>query len=48
MAEISLFQKLYKCYVDTDASLVEINPLVLTSDEKIVALDAKFNFDNNK
>ena len=44
---ISLFQKLYKCYVDTDASLVEINPLVLTSDEKIVALDAKFNFDNN-
>ena len=43
----SLFQKLYKCYVDTDASLVEINPLVLTSDEKIVALDAKFNFDNN-
>ena len=44
---VSLFQKLYKCYVDTDASLVEINPLVLTSDEKIVALDAKFNFDNN-
>ena len=44
---MSLFQKLYKCYVDTDASLVEINPLVLTSDEKIVALDAKFNFDNN-
>ncbi len=44
---ISLFQNLYKCYVGTDASLVEINPLVLTSDKKIIALDAKFNFDNN-
>ena len=44
---VSLIQKLYKCYVDTDASLVEVNPLVLTSDEKIIALDAKFNFDNN-
>ena len=31
----------------TDASLVEINPLVLTADEKIIALDAKFNFDGN-
>ena len=44
---VSLFQNLYKCYVGTDASLVEINPLVLTSDKKIIALDAKFNFDNN-
>ena len=44
---VSLIQKLYKCYLDTDASLVEVNPLVLTSDEKIIALDAKFNFDNN-
>ena len=44
---VSLFQSLYKCYVSTDASLVEINPLVLTSDKKIIALDAKFNFDNN-
>jgi succinyl-CoA synthetase beta subunit len=44
---VSLIQKLYKCYVETDASLVEVNPLVLTSDEKIIALDAKFNFDNN-
>ena len=44
---IYLLQKLYKCYVDTDASLVEINPLVLTSDDRIIALDAKFNFDNN-
>ena len=44
---VSLLQKLYKCYVDTDASLVEINPLVLTSNDSIIALDAKFNFDNN-
>ncbi len=44
---LNLLQKLYKCYVDTDASLVEINPLVLTSDDSIIALDAKFNFDNN-
>ena len=44
---LNLLQKLYKCYVDTDASLVEINPLVLTSDDSIMALDAKFNFDNN-
>ena len=44
---VKLLQKLYKCYVDTDASLVEINPLVLTSDDSIIALDAKFNFDNN-
>ena len=44
---VNLLQKLYKCYVDTDASLVEINPLVLTSDDSIMALDAKFNFDNN-
>ena len=44
---VNLLQKLYKCYVDTDASLVEINPLVLTSNDSIIALDAKFNFDNN-
>ena len=44
---VKLFIKLYKCYMKTDASLVEINPLVLTADEKIVALDAKFNFDGN-
>lgn len=41
------FQKLYKTYWDTDASLVEINPLILTAQGNIVALDAKFNFDSN-
>ncbi len=38
---------LYKVFWQTDASLVEINPLILTRDNKIIALDAKFNFDDN-
>jgi succinyl-CoA synthetase beta subunit len=42
-----VFQKLYKCYMDTDASLVEINPLILEGNGSIKALDAKFNFDSN-
>ncbi|MGH8812911.1 MAG: ADP-forming succinate--CoA ligase subunit beta [Advenella sp.] len=41
------FQKLYKAYWDTDSSLAEINPLILTGSGDIVALDAKFNFDSN-
>ena len=41
------FMKMYSCYQATDASLVEINPLVLTRDGHIQALDAKFNFDDN-
>ncbi|PLC52518.1 ADP-forming succinate--CoA ligase subunit beta [Pollutimonas nitritireducens] len=41
------FQKLYKAYWDTDASLAEINPLILTNSGDIIALDAKFNFDSN-
>jgi len=41
------FKKLYKAFWDTDASLAEINPLVLTSQSKVVALDAKLNFDDN-
>ena len=44
---VSLFLKLYDCYKKTDATLVEINPLVLTTDEKVFALDAKLNFDGN-
>ncbi|TXL66382.1 ADP-forming succinate--CoA ligase subunit beta [Zeimonas arvi] len=38
---------LYKAFWDTDASLAEINPLILTGDGKVVALDAKLNFDAN-
>jgi succinyl-CoA synthetase beta subunit len=44
---IKVFQNMYACYNGTDASLIEINPLVLTTDDEIVALDAKFNFDDN-
>ena len=42
-----VFKNLYKTYWDTDASLVEINPLILEGNGKIKALDAKFNFDPN-
>ena len=44
---LKVFIKMYKCYMGTDASIVEINPLVLTETDEIVALDAKFNFDGN-
>ena len=44
---VDVLQKLYKCYMETDASLVEINPLILESNGNIKALDAKFNFDPN-
>ncbi|AGF46764.1 succinyl-CoA synthetase beta subunit [Candidatus Kinetoplastibacterium desouzaii TCC079E] len=43
----SEFIKLYKAYWDTDASLVEVNPMILTGDGNIISLDAKFNFDSN-
>ena len=42
-----VFQKLFACYMQTDASLVEINPLNCDSKGNIIALDAKFNFDSN-
>jgi succinyl-CoA synthetase beta subunit len=44
---VDLFAKLYKCYMDTDAALVEINPLNRDSKGNLTALDAKFNFDSN-
>jgi succinyl-CoA synthetase beta subunit len=44
---VSIFLKMYNCYVSTDASLLEVNPLVKTKDDHIIALDAKFNFDSN-
>lgn len=43
----SIFQKLYKLFVETDASLAEINPLILTPDKKVIAIDAKMTFDDN-
>jgi succinyl-CoA synthetase beta subunit len=42
-----VFGKLYACYMATDASLAEINPLILEGNGNIKALDAKFNFDSN-
>ena len=44
---VDVCQKLYKCYMETDASLVEINPLNRDGKGNIIALDAKFNFDSN-
>jgi len=44
---IDVFKKLYQCYMDTDCSLAEINPLILEGNGNIKALDAKFNFDSN-
>ncbi len=44
---VEFLMGLYKVFWQTDASLVEINPLILTRDNKIIALDAKFNFDDN-
>ena len=43
----SLIKSIYKMFIDTDANLVEINPLILTKDNNIVCLDAKMNFDDN-
>ena len=43
----SIFKKMYECYQSTDASLLEVNPLIETNDKQIIALDSKFNFDGN-
>ena len=44
---IDVLKKLYRCYMETDASLAEINPLILEGNGNIKALDAKFTFDSN-
>jgi succinyl-CoA synthetase beta subunit len=46
-AAVDVLKRLYTCYMDTDASLAEINPLILEGGGGIKALDAKFNFDSN-
>ena len=43
----TVFRSLYRCFDECDASLAEINPLVLTGDNRVIALDAKLNFDDN-
>ena len=45
--QIKLIKYLYKILVEKDASLIEINPLIITKNEKIICLDAKMNFDDN-
>ncbi len=42
-----LLSNIYKAFIDTDMSLLEINPLVVTKDKKLICLDAKTDFDNN-
>lgn len=44
---VDILTKLYKCYMDTDASLVEINPMILEGNGGVKCIDAKFNFDAN-
>jgi len=44
---VTVLQGLYRAFVEKDAMLAEINPLVLTADGRVLALDAKFNFDSN-
>src|SRR6476660_5883681 len=44
---VAVMQGLYRAFVETDASLAEINPLIITKDGQIMALDAKMNFDSN-
>ena len=42
-----LFKALYKCFDECDCSITEVNPLIVTGDKRVVALDAKLNFDSN-
>jgi len=44
---IKLINSIYQLFIETDASLIEINPLILTKEKNIVCLDAKINFDDN-
>jgi succinyl-CoA synthetase beta subunit len=46
-AAAPFLQSLYRAFMETDAALVEINPLVVTGDERLIALDAKMTFDDN-
>jgi succinyl-CoA synthetase beta subunit len=44
---VSLIKSIYQMFIKTDANMIEINPLILTREEKIICLDAKVNFDSN-
>ncbi len=44
---ISVIKSIYKMFISTDANMIEINPLILTKEKKVICLDAKVNFDSN-
>ncbi len=44
---INLIKSIYKLFIETDANLIEINPLILTKENELICLDAKMNFDGN-
>ena len=44
---LEVFTKMYACYTKTDSTILEVNPLILTTDEKVIVLDSKINFDDN-
>ena len=44
---LKIFTKMYACYTKTDSTILEVNPLILTTDEKVIVLDSKINFDDN-
>ena len=44
---ISLIKSIYKMFISTDANMIEVNPLILTKEKKMICLDAKVNFDSN-
>ena len=44
---VKIFLKMYECYQGTDATIVEVNPLILTKKQKLIILDSKMNFDSN-
>jgi succinyl-CoA synthetase beta subunit len=44
---ISLIKSIYQMFINTDANMVEVNPLIVTKEEKVICLDAKVNFDSN-
>ncbi len=44
---VKIFTKMYDCYAKTDSTILEVNPLILTKDNKVIILDSKINFDDN-
>jgi succinyl-CoA synthetase beta subunit len=44
---VKLMMAAYRTFMETDASLIEVNPLIVTNDDRVIALDAKMNFDDN-